>query len=456
MHIRKYDREFSRRHFLRLSAMGVASAGVLGPFWEAFAQTGDGSQAYPDELLSIDAYTQGKLSVGDVITADNVEIVKDLIDPVCYQQVKTMGRRIKLGPTITDLYQLMPHEYLEATLSNTGKAAFDANGNVVTKADGSPWIGGNPFPDPQTGDEVMASQTMSWGRHDSSFYAVKEWDYGARGQGEYAYEFNWSEMQGTGRLVLDPKPHWREDHIRYQSIFFVSPNDVKGSSFLNVWPYDQNEFPELQGYLPAFKRVRRFPTNQRFEPVIPGSTFFLSDAWATGDPFRTWGNYKIVGRGPFLGCVGGDWAGDRPNWEKSRHQGDPHQFFDLTFQLIPDVVVVEAEPVKYPRAPVSKKRVWIDARTGIYCAYVTYDRRGEVWKSFEPSYSLYRQGDVVEMDGKHPLWSWIAVMTHDIQTNRLTLLEQVESTRGGYRSHYNDQSDYDKYLTVQAINRLGA
>ena len=66
--------------------------------------------------------------------------------------------------------------------------------------------------------------------------------------------------------------------------------------YFNIWAYDQNLFPELYGYLPAFKRVRRFPTNQRFEPLNPGSELYLSDAWAAGDPFLTWGNYKIVSR----------------------------------------------------------------------------------------------------------------------------------------------------------------
>ena len=72
--------------------------------------------------------------------------------------------------------------------------------------------------------------------------------------------------------MIDPKPYWpgHEDKLRYQSVLFVSPNDIKGTSYLNIWHYDQNRYPDLYGYLPAFKRVRRFPTNQRFEPLIPG------------------------------------------------------------------------------------------------------------------------------------------------------------------------------------------
>ena len=46
-----------------------------------------------------------------------------------------------------------------------------------------------------------------------------------------------------------------EDKLRYQNIVFLKPNDVAGTSFLNIWHYDQRRFPDLHGYLPAFKRT---------------------------------------------------------------------------------------------------------------------------------------------------------------------------------------------------------
>ena len=145
------------------------------------------------------------------------------------------------------------------------------------------------------------------------------------------------------------------------TILFVTPNDVRGTSFLNIWPYDQNRFPELYGYLPAFKRVRRFPTNQRFEPLITGNTLYLSDAWAAGDPFLTWGNYRVVHRGPCLAAVARTWNSEHPNWEHSTHGGaEGKTFWDTDVQLVPEAIVVEAQPLRYPRAPVSRKRVWFD------------------------------------------------------------------------------------------------
>ena len=149
---------------------------------------------------------------------------------------------------------------------------------------------------------------MSWGRHDQTTYAIPVTSLNPEGEMSYNYNFVWAEQQCTGLVnpVISPdRPYLKghKDKVRFQSVWFTSPNDVKGTAFLNVWHYDQREFPDLFGYLPAFKRVRRFPTNQRFEPLVAGMNLFLSDAWSAGDPMLTWGNYKIVGRQPMLGSM---------------------------------------------------------------------------------------------------------------------------------------------------------
>ncbi len=455
MHIRKYHTDYTRRKFLKNTALG-ATAGILTPLWPLIANGQDTAKAYPEELLSIEAYTKGKVKPGDTITADNIDVVKELLDPIAYQQVKNMGRRIHIVESTTDVSTLYPYEYLEATLKNKGKAKFDAKGNVVNE-DGKPWIGGNPFPDASNGLEAYANLTLSWGRHDTSMYAVRDWDLGPNGKVSYQYDFVWAE-QNTVALLGEDGPYrpGHEDKLRYQSVWFTSPNDTKGTAFLNIWKYDQSEYPDLFGYLPAFKRVRRFPTNQRFEPLVPGMTFFLSDAWAAGDPMLTWGDYQIVERKPHLGAISQNWMGDHENWERPVHGGPQDEtFFDTWMELIPEVLVVEAKPTGYPRAPVSKKRAYIDARNMMYVVYNTFDRRGELWKSFEPGYSRFVKGDQSFMDGSHPAWSWTHVMSHDIQSNRMTRFVQAKSVKGGYKSGYNAKDLYDKYLTVQAIRRLG-
>ena len=459
MHIKKYDHNYSRRLFMDRVSKGAMAAGVLSPLWPLIANGQETSKAYPDELLSIEGYTKGKISTGDMLTADNVEYVKDLLDPIQYQQVAQMGRKIKIVASTNDATKLFPHEYLEATIRNNGKAMMDADGNVFTK-EGQPWIGGNPFPEAQTGLEAFANITLSWGRHDANLYAIRDWDIGPDGSQQYQYDFCWAEQNTVG-LVNDgganPYLPGQEDKLRYQSVWFTYPNDSRGTSFLNTWYYDQRKFPDLFGYIPAFKRVRRFPSSQRFEPLVPGVTLFLSDAWAAGDPMLTWGNYKVIGRQPMLASISGNWKGNNPNYEPAVHGGPKGEtFFDSSMELIPETLVVEAEPTGYPRAPVSKKRVWIDVRNMMFTTYVTYDRRGELWKSFEPSFSQYVDGDKVKMDGEHPVWSWTHVHSHDIQTNRMSRFYQAEEIRGGFKSGYNMDDLYDRYMTVPALRRLGS
>ena len=462
MHIKKYDFDYSRRFFMDKMAKGAMGAGVLTSMMPLVGNTGDISKAYPEELTNIEVLTKGKIKTGDIVDANNVEHVKDILDPVVYIQITQQGRRIRIAPTTTDVTELYPRDYLEATLRNQGMGAFDENGNVVVKGTGKPWIGGSPFPDPKTGLEAFANVTMSWGRHDTSVYGVEDNDIGPDGDIEYSYNLGWCEKNTVGLVSNPDGPYWEghEDKLRYQAVWFTSPNDVKGTSFLNIWKYDQREFPDLFGYLPAFKRVRRFPTNQRFEPLVPGITFFLSDAWAAGDPMLTWGNYKIIGRGPFLGSQSGTWHGDQDNWSKDKtlHGGKKGlNFYEVDFQLCPEVIVVEAEPIGFPRAPVSKKRVWLDVRNMAAIGYVTYDRRGELWRSFEIGFSQQKKGDVINPDSHgNPEWSWSYVHAQDVQTNRFTRFNHAQSIKGGLKTQFNTEDAYDKYLTIQAIRRLGS
>lgn len=460
MNIIRYDREYSRRKFLADAARGVLSCGVLMPLSQAIASNGEISKAYPDELLSIEGYTKGKIKTGDYIDSSNVDLVKNLLEPVRYEQIKTMGRKLKITKTTTDVMRLSPWEYIEATQKNNGKAVFDAKVNVVNKDNGKPWIGGNPFPDPKTGIELFAAQTMSWGRHDASFYATKMYTSDLQsGEVKYSYSGGWAELAAVARVSMAEKPYWlgHEDKLRYQSIFFLEPQTFRGTSFLNLWPYDGSTFPALYGYVPEFRRVRQFPSEQRFEPLLPGLSLFLSDAWAAGDPLNTWGNYKIVGRGPFLAGLSGDWNSAHPNWEHATHGGPKGKtFWNASVELVPEAIVVEAEPLKFPRAPVSKKRVWFDARNQVVLGMITYDRRGQPYRSFDGAYALYDNGDKKVMDGQHPYWSWTHVTASDVQTGTVSRLEQVRQLEEVHFSGANDPKIYDKYLTQLALMRLGS
>ena len=106
MRIRKFDAGYSRRHFLARLASGIGSAGVLAPAWPLMAQAGEVTKAYPDELLSIEGYTKGRIKTGDQIDASNVELVKDLLEPIRYEQILKLGRKLRVGKSTTDVMRL--------------------------------------------------------------------------------------------------------------------------------------------------------------------------------------------------------------------------------------------------------------------------------------------------------------------------------------------------------------
>lgn len=463
MHIRKYDFNYGRRALLEKVGKGAATAGVLTPLWPmlAKADTLDASKAYPDELTSIEVYTKGKVKPGDVITSNNVEYVKDLLSPVTYGQVLNMGRKIKIVKPVDEISKLYPRPYLEATLRNHGKAVIDDVGNVRNSDDGGPWIGGNPFPDAKNGFEAMMNLTLCWGRHDYSQYALRHKCFGSAGDLQYAYDFLWTELNTTARS--DGKTLLRKgDKLRYNDVIFTAPNSMAGTSFLSIWEYDQRDFPALLGYLPAFKRVREYPANQRFEPIAPGMNFFLSDAWGAGDPALTWGNYKIVWRGPMLAPISQNWWGKTSpeTWEPPSHGGGQGETFYMTRQeMVPEAILVESEPTSYPRAPIGKRWDYIDVRNGMLLDYLTFDRKRNVWRGSLVATGQMIEGDTAHKDHGDITWSVLNVAFHDVQSGRYSAFYQAKEIEGGYKSMPTPVSDvapYQKFMTVQALRRLGA
>lgn len=119
--------------------------------------------------------------------------------------------------------------------------------------------------------------------------------------------------------------------------------------------------------------------------------------------------------------------------------------------------MLEAEPVGFPNAPVSKRRVFVDARNMNVVQAITYDRRGEMWKSFETGSGQRIAGDRMETtsDGR-PEWSFNWLISHDVQANRVTRVLQGERCRGRWRTALDPDEDLlGAYMTEQALLRLG-
>ena len=442
------------------TAAGFGGAGVLTSLWPEVCRSGELDKAYPEELFDIEAFTKGRVKVGDVIDEDSIDLIQDLVDPILYQEVKQDGRKFFIQSTPKAIETLYPPYFLDATIRNQGQATFDNIGNVYTK-DGKPWIGGLPFPDPKTGIEAIANITLAWGRHDKALFALPALVMSPNGNVQYEYDFIWAELQCTGLVHPDAPGVYlpgHEDETRLQCIWFTYTLDVKGHAFLSIWKYDQRQIPILFGYLPNFKRVRRFPANQRFEPYMAGMNLYLSDAHAAGDPMLTWGNYKIIYRGPFIGSTNDQWLPQNDNWIQPVVGGKQDQtYFYVGKSLIPEVIVFEGEPIGYPNAPVSKRRVYMDARNSGIVQSITYDRNGEMWKSFEGGAGqLKTETDEVLIADGRPEHSGQWLISHDVQTSFVTRIHLGEKCRGDWRTALDPDEDVlNNYMTVQALRRLG-
>ena len=463
MRIRKYDVDYGRRKLMESVAYGLGG-GVLMPLEQLYAKELDNiNKAYPEEMTSIEAQTKGKVKVGDYITKDNVEYVKHLLDPGAYEQISGVeGRKIRIKAPTLNPRDLQPGPYYEATVADVKsghKAKWDANGNPVDQA-GNRWQGGLPFVDAKDGKQVWCNMGMSIGRADAACYVIEQKDYGGDGKQEYHYNFQWVELNSTGRT--DRKVFKGLDtELRRQSVYFAAAPDVRGTSFLSVWDYDQRKIPDLYGYLPSFRRVRQFPANQRFEPLVPGAVWFLSDPWAAGDPFLTWGNHKIEERKPMLGPWASEFERHDDNWEPPRQKDNP-KFFDIAYEMAPDVIVTSCEPTGYPRSPVSKRVAYVDARNSVASSNIRYDRQGKLWSNFEMAHGQFKGGGkdgkrfIKSADGVNPGWSWTYVHIYDFQNRRMSLCNHSKGAAGVVaRFDADPEWLFNTYCTPQALQTLG-
>jgi hypothetical protein len=176
-----------------------------------------------------------------------------------------------------------------------------------------------------------------------------------------------------------------------------------------------------------------------------------------GDPVLLWGNFKIVGKVPFMGGVSGGWAGDKDNWVLDRHGGTSgKRFFDSTFELVPEAIVIDMEPVGFPNAPYGKRRVWFDARNMSPLTAIIYDRKGEIIKNYMSQWTLYQMPDGTQWPEKgDPYWSWTKLTAHNMPRDSISLMQHVREIDGGFKVRLNEPELYQEFCTIPAVRRLG-
>jgi hypothetical protein len=374
-----YFDHWSRRDFLK-KAGAFAGAGMLQPVLSLIGSGKSIAAAYPDEVLSIEKYTKGRVKPGMVISKDNSEVIKDIAPEGLMVELQR-GAQIKIAETTMRPEAKVPRFWLEATLRNKGQAVLDQKGQLWHKS-GGPWIGGFPFPEPKTALEAIWSYSFSPRRYDNLRVVYTENHIDTNGTLVRHDSGLFGQIQSVGRLVVDPKPvvPKYKDELHRVILTLNEPFDSYGLGILTTVHYDASKLPDTDLYIPSLRRTRRVPSTQRFEPASPYSVSYATDFDIQGDPVLTW-SWTLAGRKPMLG--------PSPTNQGARAKGAkredfvfpdfPDKFPRTTWELRPEMILFDGVP-HLPGANYSKKRVYLDA------IYLTteladiWDMAGKLWK----------------------------------------------------------------------------
>jgi hypothetical protein len=369
---------WSRRNFLKKTG-AWAGAGLLQPVLDLVGAGKSIAAAYPDEVLSIEKFTKGKVKPGMIISKDNADLVKDFSPEGLHLELKR-GAQIKIAEATTAPDAIIAPYWVQATLRNNGKAILDDKGQLWT-VDGQPWIGGDPFPQPRNGLEAMWNHKFNLTRYDDVREIASEKNIDTHGEVVREGTAFVVAVQTVGRIAREPKPinpAYKAEHYRLV-LTFLKPFDIYGLASLSTVYYDNTRLPDTDLYIPALRRTRRVPSTQRFEPASPYSALFVSDLGVHNDPLLTW-TWTLVGGKPLLAPSPSNKGHFAPPGNR-----DPFSFVESndkfprsTWELRPEMLVVDGVPPA--ESPYGKKRMYIDAIYNRAQTADIWDRAGRLWK----------------------------------------------------------------------------
>ncbi|MFW1678106.1 DUF1329 domain-containing protein [Pontibacter sp. JAM-7] len=326
---------------------------------------------------------------GMVIDAGNVETVKAYLDPAMYQFIKNGDTTIKVGATTSfDLHA----SYVDATRSHAGSTKLgDQSGQI----EGS--VAGRPFPQEPSLDDPRAGEKLAWNYKygynwgDSAVIMPFYWKYRAMNTGkvERTVKFNFHFLNYTHRTQQTPVPEITPNPsglFRGIYVQVLEPFDIKNTQLLIQRFEDDLKRDNAYLYLGFQRRVRRLSTGQVTDSFL-GSDLMIEDFEGyngrISDMEWTYKGSKNMLLPMFN-------HNDLTLDQETHADDDGYQvvafgdkggcFPQITWQLR-KVYVLESDPVD-PNHPISKREHYIDAQTFTIPRNITYDRKGDMWKSW--------------------------------------------------------------------------
>lgn len=329
------------------------------------------------------------LSTGMTINKDNVEKFKTIIDPAMYQFIKTGDTEIKVGETTSfDLHS----SYVEATKANLANVKLGSKPGEISGS-----LAGRPFPEEPSLDDPRAGEKLAWNYKygynwgDSAAIQPFYWKFRnmKNGKLERTLKFNFHFLNFTHRTQQKPVPAITPNPSNlFRGIYVqvLEPFDVKNTQLLIQRFEDDLKRDNAYLYLGFQRRVRRLSSGQVTDSFL-GSDVMIEDfegyngrisdmAWT----FKGARNMLVPMYNHNEMTLDSETHKDEDGYQVVSFGGKGSCFPNVTYQLR-KVYEVESASVD-SNHPISKRSHFIDAQTFTIPRNITYDRKGDMWKSW--------------------------------------------------------------------------
>ncbi len=394
---------------------------------------------------------------GDVINAENLDKVKDLVSP----GLEWCIRRGLPMHIVETRKVIAPKAFREATEKFSQQVTLGSDGLTLQN-----YVAGLPFPTIDPNDPKVATKIM-W-NYEHNFVITDDLDIrnfdadtGPVGSGTTPMSIerhflidHFRVLKYVGRLYQDPKPQWQsaENFESKQSLHpILEPFDLKGVGGLSFRYLDPGRQDDTWLYLPGLRRVRRLSTSQRSDALFGQDTDVDSYYGYAGQ--IAWMDWKYLGQREMLGVIhaesfpakwasgGADFAFDDV-WEKRR------------------VHVVEGTS-RLSQYAYSKRVLFVDDEVWAVPYSDMYDRAGQLWKIWINDVSMrtrpFPEAKLSVYDDERPFVP--AVMMVDVQLQHATKIAlpslRFPGEEGWYHNLGERSGTREDFFTVAHLIQSG-
>jgi len=325
---------------------------------------------------------------GVVITADNVEQYRDIVDEFLYRYVSKGWYEIKTGPTFG--MPLHPN-YVQATRENAEGVSLSPEGTLVGYSVGRPFPQEPDVNDPEAGLKLIWNFQRGFNAGDSETIRPFWWTFrnANNGKTERQLRFHWRFLNWKHRTVFDPKPDIEPNPGQiFRSIYstVLEPFDLGNTQLLIQRYEDDLRRDDGWLYLSFQRRVRRLAVGQITDAFL-GTDAMIEDFEGYNGRISDY-NWKYVGTRnmltPFVRHLEQDLAdepADDPDGFRFIDMGGKGNCFPMVTWQLRKVYEIEGTP-KDENHPLSRRVLFADAETMTFPVVHVYDRKGDPWKWF--------------------------------------------------------------------------